>query len=365
MNVQISRFSFSSIAIFSLPQNKRERRRNQIWDKLNSSMNNEILQLENWKNLTDKGRLEAARALMKSLPSGFEFVGLETHAMGEQQHEVAFFDWNPTPLLNSDYLKGRFALIPGAEVVLGYDRENPFIPSAAQREDWQHTESEYEIDLHCYLDQCMTPLRPVNIKPFLIEQKIPKREKLVPISQESELKEILSEEYPAINSTEPDENFQIWWEEFSTKNPYIRQTIFPTEIVKSSRQFGFRSPTSDEWEYACAASSRTLWRWGNDCLTDAYPFQLADDESPHWNLNLVPNAFGLTIAFDDYSPELCEDGINRGGDGGSSTCGGAGYVSSWLTLASAFFGNYDGNKNYAAFLSTEPHDGSRRVFPLR
>lgn len=323
-------------------------------------MNTEILQLENWKNLTDKSRLEAARGLTKYLPQGFEFVGLETHAMGDQQHKVAFFDWNPTQLLNSDYLKGRFALIPGAEVVLGYDRENPFIPSATQREDWQSTESEYEIDLHCYLDQCMTPLREVKIKPFLIEQKIPKREKIVPVSQESELKEILWEESTALNSNESDEDFQDWREEFSTKNPYIRQTVSPTEIVSSSRQYGFRSPTSDEWEFACAAGARTLWRWGNDCPTHRYPYEKTEDD-----FNRRPNAFGLTIAFDDYSPELCEDGINRGGDGGGSTCGGAGYVSSWLTLASAFFDNYDGNKNYAAFLSIEPHNGSRRVFPLR
>ena len=28
---------------------------------------------------------------------------------------------------------------------------------------------------------------------------------------------------------------------------------------------GFRLPTSDEWEYVCAACARTLFRWGDHC----------------------------------------------------------------------------------------------------
>jgi hypothetical protein len=133
-------------------------------------------------------------------------------------------------------------------------------------------------------------------------------------------------------------------------------------LVKASRPVGFRSPTSDEWEYACSAGSRTLWRWGNDWPLDAYPTHLIHDENRTWDLNLCPNAFGLRIAFNDYEDELCEDGIKRGGDGGSSCCGGAGYLCAWITLASAYYDNYE---DYESCLSAEPHDGSRRVFPLK
>lgn len=202
--------------------------------------------------------------------------------------------------------------------------------------------------------------------PFLIEQKFEERTRVVPISQEPELKEILREELVSLNSTESDENFQAWWKQFSINNQYIRQTVFPDEIVSSSRQYGFRPPTSDEWEYDCSAGSRTLWRWGNECPLYTFPSDIVHEEqrTRSWDLNIRPNAFGLTIAFDDYSPELCEDGIKRGGDGGGSTCGGAGFLAAWLTLASAYFANYAPDKYYEDHLSANPHDGSRRVFLL-
>lgn len=123
-------------------------------------MNTETLQIENWKSLTARNRLEVAHRLAKQLPLGFEFSGIESHLMGDQQHEVAFYNWNPASVSAKRYLKGRFALITGAEVTLGYDPKNPFVPSVAQIEAWESSEYGGNVSrFYAYLAQCMTPLR--------------------------------------------------------------------------------------------------------------------------------------------------------------------------------------------------------------
>ena len=50
---------------------------------------------------------------------------------------------------------------------------------------------------------------------------------------------------------------------------------------KKISRWGFRFPTSNEWEYACAAGSRSLFRWGND--TPNFPIPRPDtQESRVW-----------------------------------------------------------------------------------
>jgi hypothetical protein len=44
------------------------------------------------------------------------------------------------------------------------------------------------------------------------------------------------------------------------------------QLLRELADRGFRLPTSDEWEYACAAGSRTLFRWG-----DHAPLEEVDD----------------------------------------------------------------------------------------
>src|SRR5262249_32676192 len=103
----------------------------------------------------------------------------------------------------------------------------------------------------------------------------------------------------------------------------------------------YRFPTPDEWEYACAAGARTLWRWGDVCppiplhtrimRTRAIPLQ--------WDLHLRPNAFGLRIGDDSYCIEFTtEPGVLCGGDGGTALHSGAGHFVAWLTLASSYPG---------------------------
>ena len=122
---------------------------------------------------------------------------------------------------------------------------------------------------------------------------------------------------------------------------------------------GMRLPTSDEWEFLCGAGAQTLFRWGDHTPGHCYPTDRGD-----WTRHREPNALGLHIAEDPYRYEVVmEPTHRRGGDGGSSICGGAGFFMGWLPLASAFFDQYG---------STAPGDGvlqsgfsfARRVLPL-
>ncbi len=90
-------------------------------------MDDERLHLEQWDRLTSAERGEVAREVAGRLPAPFRLLGLEWHALGDQRHEVAFFDWHGA----------RFALIPGGAVTLGYDRDHPFVPNAAQMASWE------------------------------------------------------------------------------------------------------------------------------------------------------------------------------------------------------------------------------------
>ncbi len=42
------------------------------------------------------------------------------------------------------------------------------------------------------------------------------------------------------------------------------------ETLSEISQDWFRFPTSDEWDYACAAGSRTLFRWGDHAPRGAF-----------------------------------------------------------------------------------------------
>lgn len=100
---------------------------------------------------------------------------------------------------------------------------------------------------------------------------------------------------------------------------------------------GARPTTPDEWEYACGAGARTLFRWGDDTPDEAYPS--GQPAGPHQQ----PNLWGLMIGRDPYRPEwTAEPTIACGGDGGASACGGIGFFLGWLTLATAYRDKYLG-----------------------
>ncbi|HLV97303.1 MAG TPA: hypothetical protein VKT82_01380 [Ktedonobacterales bacterium] len=130
--------------------------------------------------------------------------------------------------------EARFALIPGGPATLGY-APGSFHPSEAHQHSWEETcrafptlAHEYPT-LEDYLVWHLTPLRQVTFEPFLLEMVATE---LAP---------------PAIENG---------------RRIYRNQIVSYPETEKRIVQEGWRLPTSDEWEYACAVGARTLWRWG-------------------------------------------------------------------------------------------------------
>jgi hypothetical protein len=257
------------------------------------------------------------------MPPPWQFREVRLCQGGQNSHYIAFFDWNGNA----------FALIPGGEATLGYDRDNPFVLNEEQREDWEQCIESYgNAKFEEVIDEVMTPLRTVTIEPFLIE--------------------VEAKEFGLIGSPNEEPTFQYIIRE---KGKSIRHAYFTRrQTLQLISQDGFRFPTSDEWEYACAAGTRTLWHWGNE-----YPLHCYPNECKDWDLNIKPNAFGLYIATDTYGWEFCaEPEIMRGGDGGGARCGGDGPIV-WFCLASAFV-PWEPNSD------TEEHDRVhlRRVYSI-
>jgi hypothetical protein len=262
-------------------------------------MNIDDLQIDRWNNLSECARYNLAQELTNKLAPSFQFSEIRFYEMGNQRHHIAFYD----------YKGSQFALILGSTAVLGFDANN-FFPTPQQLESWNETAEEYMItgSLNEYIIGTTTPIRKVRINPFLLE---------------------VAATEVGIESVSINEKGEVISTSLGTRSHH--------EIAKKIAKDNFRFPTSDEWEYACQAGTRTLFRWGNDCPANCYP---GDDRCEDF-FNQQPNAFGLHIAQNPYELEFVSDPkIMRGGDGGGIMCGGAGFFVAWLTLASSYIDKY-------------------------
>jgi hypothetical protein len=284
----------------------------------------EFLQLSIWDQFTAREAEAVGRTLARCLPAPWAFDGVELHEVGDQKRHVAFFTWEGA----------RFALVPGGEVTLGYDRTRPFVPDSESLAEWErNSQRECDKDWAGFLDRCLTPLRRVALAPFLLGVEASAYgEVCVP---EGEPVEGLRH---AHTEMEGNERFAV----------YKRRVDFETLCAELAED-GFRLPTSDEWEYACSGGCRALWRWGDQLDPPAGP-----DGRPPFSR---PSAFGLRIAYDTYEGELCDPPpVWRGGDGGVSVCGGEGLLAWQIALASAY--------NEPAGRGQFDSPNVRRAFPL-
>jgi hypothetical protein len=335
---------------------------------------------ERWEGVNSSEREALAKRLAAQLPSGFTFQAIRRSWLGEAQHHVALYRLGDAT----------FALIPGAVVSLGYDADRAWEPNSDELESWQGTSKEYGIakTIRDYIAEVTLRVRRVELAAFLIETSAGELG-WQPIGVDDPEVQGILREYPAQSQMEVSRGDASTRVRRGQEGEIIAERSLSrthAHLAEELAATGFRFPTSDEWEYACGSGAQTLFRWGDHVPCDRYPTDVSPAEAawrrrwalsagklerpaegfaPDWDYHRQPNAFGLLIASNPYKYELVREvGVTRGGDGGCTICGGAGFFIGWLTLATAYF-----EKHSCKHDPTEPvshgYTVGRRVLELR
>ena len=314
-----------------------------------------IPDLTEWRTLSSDRQSDVGRALAAELPREFRFVGVREFSMGDLTHRIALYSAHGSV----------FALIPGGEVQLGFDSSG-WEPNPDELESWTDTAEEYGIEntLAQHIEAATTPRRRVTIDPLLVETRATEIGWEPVGSDDPDVKELVdnlpSGGGPCTSSMcRGDRETRVTRDEAGNLTAEVAHQPTHESLLAAMHEKGFRYLTSDEWEYACGAGAPTLFRWGDHVPCDRYPTGISPDEDAwrrewvrsdgeleyrsdgfelDWDYYRRPNAFGLIIAENPYNYEIvAEPNTTRGGDGGCTICGGAGFFVGWLTLATAYF----------------------------
>ena len=324
------------------------------------------LQFSEWAAFSEAEARAYCEALEAALPLPLAFGGLRDHSFVGREFRLARFD----------YEGAAFSLLPGGEVRLGFD-PGRFDATPEQAASFSESATAFglEPELRSYLRGVTTEPRSVTLAPLLLETQA-QRSGLQPISPEApEVQRFLDSENRRHGEFELYDNEGILRVRHGEDGALAAWRIVPKthgQIRSDLAESGCRLPSTDEWEYACGAGARTLFRWGDVCPCDRAPTEstaaaiarnraLAPADAEPWTAFVEPNLFGLEIAKDPYVWELAaEEGVARGGDGGCNISGGVGHFMAWLPLASAY-----SDPEVTAMLQADPSQSFfRRAIPL-
>lgn len=241
----------------------------------------------------------------------------------------------------------QFSYIPGDEYRLGFDASR-WRPSAAEQASFADSAEEWGLDqtIEEWVARQTQPPRIVRLGPFLCETVAGAFgfERLDPQSEEA--RSILARTSP---STRLYVDGSIAYRIDRTTEPRIarKRPVPHAALTAAYAAKGFRLPSAEEWEAACAGGAGTLYPWGDHAPCDRYPIDPpvpADDPDrdvgfpPGWDAHRRPNQRGIQGPHDPYKGErVAKPDRLIGGDGGAMICGGAGFFLGWLPLAPSWF----------------------------
>jgi hypothetical protein len=275
-----------------------------------------------WQELSDESAVSVAGVIARE--NQLELVGVRDHEYAGTHQRIALFERAGL----------RLSLIPAGRVVLGYDGAG-FIPSAGQAASYAESASEYGLPAIAELIDSMTsPQRVADLPAMLVAVEALDAGGTEVEAGDPRVQALAARAFPGstASTSVPGGRLKVEFGETGQvhRARLVSQVSYADAITEAASR-GVRPATPDEWEYACGAGARTLFRWGDDTPDDCYPHNRR--AGPHRE----PNLWGLMIGQDPYRHErTTEPGIVCGGDGGGAICGGSGWFLGWLTLATAY-----------------------------
>jgi hypothetical protein len=275
-----------------------------------------------WQELSDESAVSVARVIARE--NQLDLLDVRGHDYAGRHQRIALFERNGM----------RFSLVPAARAALGYDGTR-FVPTPQQAASYAESADEYGLPaITEFIDSMTSPQRAVELPALLVAVEALDTCVTTAAADDPRVQNLMTGARPGGGAMTfgPVRNVKVEFDEAGqVRSARVVEQIPYVDALAEAASLGVRPASPDEWEHACGADARTLFRWGDDSPDDGYPYD--HRSGPHHE----PNLWGLMIGQDPYKHEWTTGrGIVCGGDGGSATCGGSGFFVGWLTLATAY-----------------------------